>query len=66
MKISIAGAANGAPAPTLENIEYETPGSSPANGDTLKWRATFSEAVDGMDAADFSISGTDARLSVTA
>ena len=47
-------------------IEYQMPGSSPTNADSLTWRVTFSEAVDGVGATDFQRSGATAGLSVAA
>ena len=51
-------------APHVVSIERRTPASSPTNADTLTWRVSFNEAVTGVDAADFEVSGTDAALSV--
>ena len=50
----------------MVDIEYEMPGSSPTNTDSLTWRVTFSEAVDGVGATDFQRSGATAGLSVAA
>ena len=47
-------------APTVTSIERQTPASSPTNADTLTWRVTFSEAVENVDAADFTVAGTTA------
>ena len=55
-----------AAAPHVVSIERQDPASSPTNADTLTWRVSFSEAVTGVDAADFEVSGTDAALSVDA
>ena len=53
-------------APTVVDVEYSDATSSPTNADSLKWRVTFSEPVDGVGAADFQLSGSTAGLSVTA
>ena len=53
-----------ATAPTLTSIERQEPATSPTNADSLTWRVTFSEAVTGVDMADFTVNGTDATLSV--
>ena len=55
-----------AAAPHVVSIERQDPASSPTNADTLTWRVSFSEAVTGVDAADFEVSGTAAALSVDA
>ena len=47
-------------APTVTSIKRQTPTSSPTNADTLTWRVTFSEAVENVDAADFTVAGTTA------
>ncbi|WP_161632503.1 fibronectin type III domain-containing protein, partial [Candidatus Synechococcus spongiarum] len=68
-RFAIKGTVNPPPdttAPTVVDIEYQTPSGSPTNADSLKWRVTFSEPVDGVAAADFSISGSTAGLSVAA
>ncbi len=53
-------------APTMTSIERRTPASSPTNADSLTWRVTFSESVENVDPADFSVSETTAMLAVTA
>ena len=53
-------------APTVTSIERQTPASSPTNADTLTWRVTFSEAVENVDAADFTVTGATATLTVMA
>ena len=49
---------NAPSAPTVLGFEREAPAGSPTNADVLKWRVTFSEAVQNVDAADFTVSGT--------
>ena len=53
-------------APTVTSIKRQTPTSSPTNADTLTWRVTFSEAVENVDTADFTVTGTNAGLMVMA
>ena len=52
-------------APTVTSIERQSPSSSRTNADSLTWRVTFSEDVANVDAADFTVTGTTATLSVT-
>ena len=52
--------------PTVTSIVRQIPTSSPTNADTLTWRVTFSEEVQRVDAADFSVTGTTATLAVSA
>ena len=47
-------------APTVTSIVRQTPASSPTNANSLTWRVTFSEAMQNVDAADFSVTGTTA------
>ncbi|MCG8475423.1 MAG: hypothetical protein MI784_08120, partial [Cytophagales bacterium] len=47
-----------ATAPTTSSFERQTPASSPTNANSLVFRATFSEAVTAIDAADFAVNGT--------
>ncbi|MCG8474638.1 MAG: hypothetical protein MI784_04060, partial [Cytophagales bacterium] len=47
-----------ATAPTTSSFERQTPASSPTNANSLVFRATFSEAVTAVDAADFAVNGT--------
>ena len=49
-------------APRVASIVRQTPPSSPTNADSLKWRLTFSEDVQNVDAADFAITGTTATV----
>ena len=51
-------------APRVSSIERHTPSSSPTNADVLRWRVTFNEAVQNVDAADFQVSGATATLLV--
>src|SRR5262249_40876155 len=53
-------------APVLQSFLRQTPSGSPTNADTLVFRATFSEAVNNVDAADFSVTGTTAAVSAVA
>lgn len=58
--------ANDSVAPTLTSILRKTPTSENTNADTLTWEVTFSEAVQNVDRADFTLSGpTGATLSVS-
>ncbi len=50
-------------APQITSITRHTPSTSPTHADTLKWRITFNEPVQNVDAADFSITGTTATVS---
>ena len=52
-------------APTVMSIVRQTPASSPTNADDLTWRVTFSENVANVNAADFTVSGTTAALTVS-
>ena len=49
-------------APRVTSIVRKTPTSSPTNADSLIWSITFSENVQNVDAADFSVSGTTATV----
>lgn len=49
--------------PTITSIERQTPALETTNADTLVYRVTFSEAVTGVDASDFAVSGTTASVS---
>ena len=51
-------------APRVTSITRQTPSSSPTNADVLRWRVTFNEAVQNVDAADFQVSGATATLLV--
>ncbi|MDB5386339.1 MAG: sodium/calcium exchanger 1, partial [Planctomycetaceae bacterium] len=53
--------------PVLNSFTRQTPSSSLTNADTLVFRATFNEAVQNVDVADFAVTGTTATItSVTA
>ncbi len=52
-------------APTVMSIVRQTPASSPTNADSLTWRVMFSENVADVNAADFTVSGTTATLTVS-
>ena len=49
-------------APTFASLTRLTPATQLTNADTLTFRATFSEAVNGVDAADFTVTGTTATI----
>ena len=51
-------------APGVTSIVRQTPSSSPTNADSLTWRVTFNENVQNLNAADFTVSGTSATLTV--
>ncbi len=51
-------------APQITSITRQTPSALRTNADTLKWRVTFDEAVQNVDAADFSVDGTTATITV--
>ena len=51
-------------APSVTSIERQTPNSSPTNADSVKWRVTFNEAVQNVDAGDFQVSGTALTITV--
>jgi LPXTG-site transpeptidase (sortase) family protein len=44
--------------PTLNSFTRQNPATSPTNADTLVFRATFSEAVQNVDATDFVVNST--------
>ena len=52
-------------APRVTSIVRNDPTTSPTNYDSLIWRVTFSENVQNVDDADFSVSGTTATPTVT-
>ena len=52
-------------APTVASIVRQSPTASPTHADVLTWRVTFSEAVENVDSADFTVTGTTATLTVT-
>ena len=45
-------------APAVASIERSMPAHSPTREESLKWRVTFSEAVENVDETDFEVSGT--------
>ena len=51
-------------APTVGSISRFDPAASPTAADSLTWDLFFSEEVTGVDAADFTVEGTDAMLTV--
>ena len=51
--------------PQVRSIERQTPTSSPTNADSLTWRITFNEDVTDVNAADFTLSGATATLTVS-
>ena len=59
---AIRGSIGDTPAPTLTSIERQTPATSPTNADSLTWRVTFSEAVENVDTADFTVGGSTATV----
>ena len=59
---AIRGSIGDTPAPTLTSIERQTPATSPTNADSLTWRVTFSEAVENVDMADFTVGGSTATV----
>ena len=50
----------------MASIARQTPSSSPTNANSLTWRVTFSEDVQNVDTADFTVSGTTATLTAAA
>ncbi|MES9961462.1 MAG: autotransporter domain-containing protein [Sedimenticola sp.] len=52
-------------APRISSITRQSPTVSPTASDTVTWRITFNEGVQNVNAADFTISGTTATLSVS-
>ena len=50
-------------APTVTSIERVTPTTSPTNANSLTWRVTFSEDVQNVSPADFTVTGTTAGSS---
>jgi 6-phosphogluconolactonase (cycloisomerase 2 family) len=49
-------------APTVSAILRQTPAVAPTDADSLVWRVTFAEAVNNVDAGDFSVTGTSAAV----
>ena len=52
-------------APTAEKIERHEPTTTPTNADSLTWRITFSEDVQNVSPADFTVTGTNASRVIT-
>lgn len=52
-------------APSITSITRQTPTTSTTDADTVRWRISFSEAVQNVDVTDFNISGTTANVAVT-
>ena len=50
-------------APALTSFTRQTPGTEATDADSLTFLATFDEAVDNVDAADFVVNGTTATIS---
>lgn len=50
-------------APTVVSIDTQNPSGSTTNADSLTFRVTFSEAMSGVDANDFTVSGTTTTIS---
>ena len=61
---TVAAASADTTAPGVTSIERQTPNSSPTNADSVKWRVTFNEAVQNVDAGDFQVSGTAFTITV--
>ncbi|WP_394694291.1 beta strand repeat-containing protein [Hyphobacterium sp.] len=57
---------NDTEAPTLTSIVRQDPATELTNADTLTWRVNFSETIENVDAADFTLDGSTASLSVSA
>lgn len=51
-------------APRIASITRQSPSSEQTDADSLTWRVTFNEFVEGVDAGDFQIARTTAGLSV--
>ena len=51
-------------APRVSSIARKTPLEETTNADSLTWTVTFDEAVEDVDAADFSVSGSTAAANV--
>ena len=52
-------------APRVADIVRSSPGREHTNQDEVAWTVTFSEPVRNLSAGDFTVSGTDATLTVT-
>ena len=64
LTVTITDDENDTTAPSVTSIARHSPDASPTNADTLTWKITFSEPVTGVDAADFTLTGTTATLAV--
>ena len=51
--------------PRITSIERQQPDTSPTNADSLTWRVTFNKNVKNVNAADFTLSGTSATLTIS-
>ena len=49
-------------APSISDVSRRLPATSPTSSDTLSWRITFDETLEGLDAADFIVSGDSGSL----
>ena len=49
-------------APSISDVSRRLPATSPTSSDTLSWRVTFDETLEGLDAADFIVSGDSGSL----
>ena len=59
----VVSAAPDTEAPTVVSIVRSSPTTSPTNENELVWLVQFSEVVENVDAADFTVSGTSATVS---
>ena len=53
-------------APRVSSIERQTPTAERTNADSLTWRVTFTEEVENVTASDFTVTGTNAPITVSA
>ena len=66
LHIAINGHEADRTAPRVSSIVRQIPTAYHTAANTLTWRVTFSEDVENMDEADFTVSGTTASVAVTA
>ena len=59
----VVSAAADTTAPTVVFMRWSSPTMSPTNANELAWLVQFSEVVENVDAADFTVSGTSATVS---
>ena len=59
----VVSAAPDTEAPTVVSIMRSSPTTSPTNENELEWLVQFSEVVENVNAADFTVSGTSALVS---